>query len=502
MELQPDSGSQRGGFMGVTAEEFAYLDRQHCLAARSDPNAFITYTMRDEETGLPVTQSTWHLQWQALMSKYRRMLLWSHVESGKTSQVARRGVFELGKNPQLRVVVLSNTGDQANRVSRMMGRDIESSDEVHRVFPNLRRDPTLPWTQHQMFVRRPHRAKDPSIRSIGVHGNILGGRIDLLIVDDILDYENTRTPGQRNDLEAWFRSTIEGRLARNARIWWIGNAWHIDDLMHRLAKHPSWSAFRYPVVTPAGKSIWPERWPQDRVDAKRIELGPVEFARQMMCLARSDEDARFKELWIELCKKQGEGIPPTHSIASVPAGCRTYTGVDLGIRTTARRGQPDLTALFTICVHPTGMREVLDCMAGRWAGPEILERIEAVHRRYHSIVYVENNAAQDFILQFSRAQNAVPVKAFNTGTNKYHPEFGIEGMAAEMANGKWIIPCKGGIPVTLELQAWVNELLYYDPTAHAGDRLMASWFASMGARLGVERVKRKLRTRRMDLLMR
>lgn len=426
----------------------------------------------------------------------------SYTVTHNSTQLTGRALYELGRNPQLRVCVLSNTVDQATARTTLMGQYIERSAELRRVFPKLKPHPSLPWAQQKMFVQRPFQANDPSIRALGVHGSILGGRIDLLIVDDILDFENTRTPGQRNDLEAWFRTTMEGRLTANARIWWIGNAWHVDDVMHRYAALPNWKAFRYPVVDASGRTVWPANWPQARVDEKRDDLGPVEFARQMMCKARSDADARFKEEWINLAKRLGEGVRPAWALASVPAGCAVYTGVDLGIRTVKKKGsgKPDLTVLFTICVHPNGSREVLDCTSGRWSGPDILKQIEDVHRRYHGIVYVENNAAQDYILQFMRAGSAVPVKAFNTGTNKYHPEFGIEGMATEMANGKWIIPCTQGVTAP-ELAEWINELLYYDPAAHPGDRLMASWFASMGARLGVKRPT-KVHRRRVDLLSR
>jgi hypothetical protein len=34
------------------------------------------------------------------------------------------------------------------------------------------------------------------------------------------------------------------------------------------------------------------------------------------------------------------------------------------------------------------------------------------------------------------------------------------------------------------MQAWISEMIYYDPAAHTGDRLMASWFATECARQG------------------
>ncbi len=336
----------------------------------------------------------------------------------------------------------------------------------------------MPWNAHQLFVIRPTQSRDATVRSCGIHGNILGSRIDLLIMDDILDYENTLSPTQREDLWGWYRSTLETRLTRRARALCIGTAWHREDLMHRLARTPGWHPVSYPVLDDDGNPRWPERWPLSRINEARIRMGTTEFARNLLCKARNDSDERFQLSWIELCKARGEGREMPHALMEVPNGYATYTGVDLGVRTNKKA---DLTVLFTICLHPDGSREVLDIQSGRWAGPEIVRRIIDTHRRYLSIVLVENNAAQEFILQFTRASSAVPVRPFTTGANKAHPEFGIEGIAVEMQAGKWIIPSDNGHCVP-EVEAWINEMLYYDPRTHSGDRLMGSWFAREGAR--------------------
>jgi hypothetical protein len=104
------------------------------------------------------------------------------------------------------------------------------------------------------------------------------------------------------------------------------------------------------------------------------------------------------------------------------------------------------------------------------------------HQRYGSIIYVENAAAQEFIVQFAREHGNVPVRGFVTGRNKAHPEFGVEGLAVELQNAQWAIPSINGAPASQEVAAWIDELLFYDPREHTGDRLMASWFAREGAR--------------------
>ncbi len=471
------------------------VDALHCRLARRDPNAFISYVLRDEGTGRPVLQSPIHEEWQAMLTEHRRAGIWAHVEAGKSSQVSvGRVLYELGKDPNLRVVVVMNTDAQAQKVCGAVGRYIEQSPELHRVFPHLQRDRNRSWTGHQLNVRRVSQARDPSVQTCGLHGNILGARVDLLILDDFIDYESTRTEHGRLDTYNWYMSTLEGRLTRNARVWAVGMAWHRDDFLHTLAKSPMWHFRRFPVARPDGTPTWPERWGADRILEKRALLGPAEFSRQLMCVARSDEDARFKRAWVDVCLARGEGKGLIYALASIPPGYRVFTGVDLGVR---RKEGSDLTVLFTIAISPNGDRQVLDIQSGRWAGPDIVRRIVDVHNRYRSIVLVENNAAQQFIVDFTQAGSGVPVQPYTTTGKVNSPEFGIESMAVEMAGGRWIIPNSGGV-MHPEVAAWVQELLYYDPKAHAGDRLMASWFAREGA----GKVTIRTGSRSVDLLSR
>ncbi len=254
-----------------------------------------------------------------------------------------------------------------------------------------------------------------------------------------------------------------------------------------------------------GALTWPERWSTERIELVRADLGPLEYARQLLCQARDDTSARFKREWIDTCLEKGLGVPYCESIVDayyaddeLPEGvdsweelragqetiwrltgkCSVVTGVDLAVRP---EDSADETVLFTIMVDEKGNRRVLNITAGRWTGPDILRKIQDVYEAFGGIMVVENNAAQQYIVQFLQENTAIPVIPFTTGRNKAHPEFGVESLAAELAGGKWVIPNMGGV-VHKEVGEWVNELLFYDPREHTGDRVMASWFAREGAR--------------------
>jgi hypothetical protein len=411
-----------------------------------------------------------------------------YLVTHNTQQIAvLRTLWLMGRNPNLRQAIISRSQEGAEKILRAIKGYIEQSDALHEVFPDLR--PGSVWSDSRITVAgRRAASKDYSIiaAGIGTQG-IMGSRLDRVVMDDVLDWGNSRTPSQRDMTIGWYESTITGRLVQHASVEMIGNAWHPEDLMHKLAENPVWRAFRFPVTNPDGAPRWPARWPLTRIAAWTLENGSNEAARQLHCLARDDASARFKRAWFIECLRLGDGRSMPERLAAVPFGYKTYTGVDLG---TDENAKSDLSCLFTICIWPSGHREVLCVESGHWAGPEIIRRIVDTHRRYRSIIAVESNAAQKFITQFTKVEAPdVPVRNFFTGANKADPAFGIESLAVEFERGQWVIPSAAGRPLTKEVDAWIRGCLHYQPNTHTPDELMASWIAREAASHRVGRVQ-------------
>lgn len=465
----------------LTLDNYRRVRAAIALMARTDPDVFISYVLKDEGTGGPVHQSSMHCEWQSMISSNTRAVIIAHLESGKTQQLSiGRVLYELGRDPTTRILVVSATSDNASKIAGALQKYIARSYELRDVFPNLR--PGTPWTAGAFSVERPGVQKDYSVQVCGVGGHVLGARYDLVVFDDVLDWENTRTAYQREKVESWVTSMVLGRLTARGRAIAVGNPWHPEDLLHTFAKR-GWASARYSVLYDDGASRWPERWPLSRV-AEFRETNPLQYARQLLCVARDDSESRFKREWIDRCKAAAlaKGITGFIDRWAPMPGVFTITGVDLAV---SDKNSAAKTVLFTLVVYPDGLRQVAEIQSGRWTGPEIIEKVRDVHERYGSVVYVESNAAQTYLVQFTNALGAgppIPVKPFHTGLNKHNPAFGVESIAVELSQGKWLIPCAPGGKLHPETAAWVDQMLYYAPSAHTGDALMASWIAREGAR--------------------
>jgi len=387
-----------------------------------------------------------------------------------------RTLFELGNNPDLRTVFLNNGQDGAKKNLSATKKYLERSKELRAVFPHLR--PGGLWREDAITIERKSLARDPSIYCLGFHGNILGARIDRAVVDDLLDYENTRSAPARADTSSWFRRTFMTRLTSGAKMVFLTNAWHEEDLAHELGEG-GWVTLRYPVLDEAGNPTWPERWPLHRIrQVRKTQANELEFARMYMCEPRDPGAMSFRPEWLRAALRLGMGYRFVDNIGEPPSGTLIVTGCDLGA---SRKMTGGATTMFTIAVHPSGMRQLVAARAGRWSGGDVMRNLSDVADRFGGVIVVEDNGIQKHIVDLANEEGSsisVPVLPFYTGRNKYDEVLGIDAMAAEFEANRWRLPSgRNGKDVPDEVRRLLGEMRAYVPGAHPGDRLMGLWFA-------------------------
>lgn len=482
-------GTDLSGLSDEQVEVLAFVLRELQVAeARRNAAAFVEYAIANERTGEPLSNAAHHNEWHEFLDRHPRAVLFAPVEHAKTTHVAvGRVLWALGNNPNLRLALISNTSRQAEKILSSIKLNIEANPRVREVFPDLVPSDRAadPWHGSAITVARSTIAKDPSIQALGVGGPLVGSRLDGAVLDDVLDFENTRTIEQMQKLTEWCETTLLTRLTEGAFLHVIGTPWSNLDLLHELEKRPGFACRRYSAVynphdpSDLWRPIWPEQFSRERLKSIHDDMTPSNFVRKYFCLVTTNDLARFRLEWLDLAATLGR-VYVSWPLAPLRTGAGrrlpTFTGVDLAV---GRNAKSDLTVILTIAVDDSGRKIVCDLQAGRWQAPDILAKIKAAHDRYDSTVVVEDNGAQSFLLQWALDMN-LPVTPFTTGRNKHDERFGVESIAIEMRAGEWVFPSGGGLDP--EIQALRNECLTYDPNGHTGDRLMALWFAREAAR--------------------
>lgn len=452
----------------------------------------------------------------------------------------------LGRNPELHIAIVQATDERAKKTASALASYIAIPTtpgyaELHEVFPGLVQGSGI-WNKSALTVRRRSNARDPSVAAYSTGStSILGARIDVLILDDVLTFENTRTPEQRQKILEWIKSTLVGRVdPENGIILFMGNAWHPEDAMHVLAREGEatlledddlqtdeefeqsqkalasvrdlggpgeggWVSARFPLRDEYGRTTWTEVWPQSAIDRRARELGDAEASRQLDCTPTSDATSRFKHDWFSRCMAKGlygsrDGKPvlarfvrPMVDVGGqlIPDGRAIYLGIDIGLE-----DDGDLSAIAVLAVDYVGNIEIMGVRSGHW---KIDDFVALIFRLYGELkpraIFVESNGAQRILARIVRGDLAglglvVPkgiraaIRNFETGILKHHPKWGIEGIGIELAARRWKIPCGPAGELHPEIEAWIQDCMHYSPNPkiHTGDRLMAVYIAWDGFR--------------------
>jgi hypothetical protein len=434
--------------------------------ARTHVPTFIDFVMRNSKSGARIESAPLHEEWHKLADRHPRLIIQSAIELGKTQQlVIGRALHFLGRDQNGSVLIVANTASQASQNLQLIAEYIEHSRELALVFPGLRPDRKAVWNSTALTVERTAPSRDPSVMAIGIHGNVLGARIDLMIIDDPCDAENSCTARGRDDISRWIDSTLLGRLTANARVIACGNPWHKDDLLARLGHRPGFVSKRYAVTNLLGRSRWPAQWPASRIAAKRIELQAREAARQLDCLAPDEVDAIFHSELIGRALALGENASTEFFASAAETGATVVVGIDVAY--SERRTSDESALVVCRSIPSSGKREIVQVVSGRWGFDELVRRIVETCEINRATAAIESNAGGEFVCQAIERTRIPVVRCVTTASSK---RARVEMLLSEMNASRWSF--RQSPSLSDDMKKLVQELLDFDYQSHAGDRVM------------------------------
>ena len=228
------------------------------------------------------------LQWWTRPNHKSHQLVLFPRDHQKSRMVAYRVVWELTKNPLLRVLYISATANLAEKQLGFM-KGILTSDVYRRYWPNHvhpEEGKRTKWTNSEIALDHPDRKRenirDPSIFTGGLTTSLTGLHCDIAVLDDCVVYENAYTNEGRDKVKSQYSllSSIEGAEAKE---WVVGTRYHpidlYNDLMQmqeeifnsegsKISEEPIYEIFEKAVENRGdgtGEFLWPR---QQRKDGK------------------------------------------------------------------------------------------------------------------------------------------------------------------------------------------------------------------------------------------
>jgi len=459
-------------------------------SAREDINILAEYVLKDEK-GHKVEQGDIHreIQWHIDECKRQKkkncgiLAPWGH---GKTEQVILRILDEVGKDLNIRTQLICNTDDNSTARVTSISKYIEDDEDYQKVYPSVRRsrNQSDSWGRHKIIIERDSKSKDGTLEAWGITTSGTGSRADLQIFDDPVDLRNAiLNPAMRQQVKDSFRNVWQSRLTPDGFRIYIATVWHEDDLTHELMVNEEWnflvmkisedferieceSCFKGNYDIP----VW-KIWNKEALITQRKDIGARAFDRGYRQDAINDEDRTF---------------PSSDSIFDWNGNTNHID--NHWPRVTGMDPFGQAIVIFTLAINPhTHRKELVELRRGKWKSKEaILQLVDAWITNRSQIIVVENNAAQDAIIQWAKeiGRTSIPIVPFCTGKQKADPIYGLPSLEVEFANGSWNIPCGHIDP--LDAEEPINVLkkeLKGHPVASSWDCIMAMWFAKVGAEI-------------------
>jgi predicted phage terminase large subunit-like protein len=226
-------------------------------------------------------------------------------------------------------------------------------------------------------------------------------RPDLVVMDDIETTEATKSEDQRRKLKDWMWADVIP-LGKTARFFFVGTMLHSDCLLANFMENPpedvhtgkKWETRRYGVLDEDGVSVWPEKYSDEWIDAKRkeyIKQGALDrFNTEYMNIPVARADRMF-------LPEQITYYAPDQGKAAMSGGMDIIITVDPGIHNENHR---DPTVIMVTGMDKNGNVWILDMLRERLVHHKILEEIVAAFRKWRPrMTFIESVQSAFWLFQ-------------------------------------------------------------------------------------------------------
>ena len=440
-------------------------------------------------------------------------------------------IWEMYRNPNIRIIIVSANSDIAVSFNRAIINHLENNHTLIDQFGYLVPHNPKKWGEKAIIINRSTMEKDPTIVAIGAGGKLISRRADIIIADDLLDINNARTKQMRAKTKEWFENVLLPILEDNGRLIVAGTAWYRDDLYDSLLRDSNfdiriklkalmfdggimrndgrlrhqlpYTLLDYPLALKAqdviskqvmmkygitkkiqGGTMWPAKWSFTKLMKKKSNMSNSSFMRQYLNEPVVEEEKVFNSRILKRATLRGraKSLVTEWDNLHPPMQYQSYgnlviaIGLDLAI---SKKKTADNSAIAVWGINGRRDRVLLWLDYGKWSPEESKQKVIEAYHAFHPVkIKVETVAFQDVMRQELLADD-IPIEGFRTTAGrKFSPETGLAHIAMLMEQDRVIIPSAKAKP---ELFNKVRQLLYemstYTYDSHAGDLLMASWFA-------------------------
>lgn len=357
---------------------------------------------------------------RADITPYHLKLLNNHLSSPRTLSMGPRGsgksyilttaysLMNLLKYPEKSIAVACKKQGQAQDLIRQI-KNFLQDDYVKEMFGDLQGDL---WNETSLNLtnKTDKTQLEPSITAAAVSADtsFISKHFDIIILDDIVGVENSRTVGQREKLIDFYNSTIVPASKPTTEIHCIGTHYHWADFWVYLEGLGIYKILKMKAID-NGKSYWEEWVTLDELLLKKKEIGTKDFNMQYQMTVEKQNAGLFKTKWINYYTLLPEG------------NYTTIISVDPAI---SQKDNADYFVLTVAKYNNLGIMYIVDQVRDKLT---VKEQVNLIHT--YSIAYpqalrigIEAVAYQSALYQLCKEAGitrVVPIKTVKDKTSRF-----------------------------------------------------------------------------------
>ena len=288
------------------------------------------------------------------------------------------------------IVIISESQAQSINFLSRIKYHLTHSDRFKEIFGDMGPNTASRWTHTDIVL-----ANGTRIIAVGtgqrVRGFIEGDtRPNLIIVDDFESELNAYTPEARAKNRKWMTEAVIPSLSDEGKIAMIGTVISEDCFLYWAKESSAWNVLWYSIWNDKEESIWPERFPKERILGIKDEFSSVGningFYQEYMNIAQSPDDAPFQPDWIKLHSYEYKRLDGQNVIIKNEGlenekikPVELYTGVDPASSLSARA---DFFVIATIAIDNDNNKYVIDIYRDKISPAEQPNKIIDIYKKF------------------------------------------------------------------------------------------------------------------------
>jgi predicted phage terminase large subunit-like protein len=293
MALKDMSRAEKEGYLELLNEKDERFKRKKAM---SDPIEFAKYVYPNFKVG-PHHKKLAKIFQDVVEGKKKRVIINIAPRMGKSEFSSYLfPAYFLGQDPSKKIIMATHTAGLSEDFGRRV-RNLLESEEYAEIFPNAI------IADDQKAAGKWSTGAGGQYYAVGVGGALAGRGADLFVIDDPHSEQDIKANSRAtfDNAWSWFQTGPLQRLMPGGAIVVIMTRWSLIDLTGRLVdftiKNPEaepWEVVELPAILPSGKSLWPEQWPLEQLEAKKLQMDPRYWNAQYMQQPTSDMAALIK----------------------------------------------------------------------------------------------------------------------------------------------------------------------------------------------------------------